>query len=230
MPVPPSDSDCLWLAERGASRHPLDRTLLLAAVAEPAVAWADRPLGARDACLMALRCAWFGPSLDAVLACRACGELLSLQFDLSRLAEPATADDDPVNVQGQRFRQPTTRDLAAITGLLDVDDAAEALLCRLALDGVPAGWSNAERAEVGSALDAADPLACLTLDVTCEHCGHGFVAPLDIATTLWEELAAHAARVIDDVHLLASAYGWTEPQVLAMSPARRGLYKQRLLQ
>ncbi len=225
----PGDSDCLLLAERGATRHPLDRALLLAAVAQPEIDWADRPLGARDVCLIALRCAWFGPSFDAVLACKACGELLSLQVDLRRFAEPASESDSPVNVQGLRFRRPTTRDLAAITGRLDVDDAAEALLQRLALDGVPAGWSSDERAEVEAALDAADPLAHLTLDVSCEHCGHGFAAPLDIATALWEELAAHTARVIDDVHLLATAYGWTEPQILAMSPARRGLYKQRLL-
>jgi hypothetical protein len=31
------------------------------------------------------------------------------------------------------------------------------------------------------------------------------------------------------VHLLAGAYGWSEGQVLAMTPARRALYKQRVL-
>ncbi|MBC7992310.1 MAG: hypothetical protein H7Z15_03590, partial [Rhizobacter sp.] len=59
-PLPLSDNECLALVERGTPRHPLDRALLLAAVAEPGVAWADRSLGLRDACLMRLRSAWFG--------------------------------------------------------------------------------------------------------------------------------------------------------------------------
>lgn len=226
--MPLADADCLLLAEQGATRHPLDRALLLAHTAEPGTVWADRPLGARDACLIGLRCAWFGPRFDAVLVCKACGQLLTLQMDLRQFV-PAQWDDEPVTVAGFRFRRPTTRDLAAVTERIDVDDAAEQLCRRLALDAWLADGTAPSREAIDAALDAADPLADLSLDVACDHCGQVQRAPLDIAATLWDELSTQAARVIDDVHLLAGAYGWSEGQVLAMTPARRALYKQRVL-
>ena len=222
-----SDTDCLALVERGAVRHPLDRALLLAAVADPGVAWADRPLGVRDACLMGLRSTWFGPWFDAVLACPACARLLSLRVDLRGFSERAIDDDAPVAVAGARYRRPTTRDLAALVGRLDVDDAAALLLQRLVLD-VAAALTSEQRVAVEAALDAADPLAHVALDVACEHCNHRFSAPLDIAVSLWDDLAAQAERVIDDVHTLAAAYGWNETEILAMPAARRALYKQRV--
>jgi hypothetical protein len=47
------DPHCLALYEQGLTRHPIDRALLLAATADGAD-WADRPLGERDAQLIAL--------------------------------------------------------------------------------------------------------------------------------------------------------------------------------
>lgn len=227
-----TDAHSLALLERGASRHPLDRALLLAAQAEPEIAWADRPLGARDACLIGLRCRWFGAGFDAVVACSACSELLSLQVDLRALVSDAAAVDAvSVLVDGVRFRAPTTRDLAALArdaNGSDIDGAAELLLQRLALDPVPDGWGRDELAAVERALDAADPLAHVTLDVACEHCGQREPRAIDIAACLWDDVAAQAERALDDVHLLAGAYGWSESEILAMPPARRALYRSRV--
>jgi len=35
--------------------------------------------------------------------------------------------------------------------------------------------------------------------------------------------------LLDDIHLLASAYGWTEDEVLRLSPMRREAYVRRVL-
>ena len=225
--MPLGDSQCLALVERGATRHPLDRALLLAAVAEAGVDWADRPLGQRNARLLALRCEWFGPWFDAVLACQACAKLLSLHVDLRAIGERAVADDSPVSAGGASFRRPTTRDLAALVGQPDIASATSALLRRLALGEPGAHWTDAERSALDGSLDDADPLAHIALEVDCEHCACRFTTPLDIGASLWDELAAQAERVIDDVHVLAAAYSWSEAEILAMSTARRALYKQR---
>jgi hypothetical protein len=45
---------------------------------------------------------------------------------------------------------------------------------------------------------------------------------------LWEEIASRAQRLMDDVHVLAQGYGWTEPEVLALSDARRTAYLERV--
>jgi hypothetical protein len=223
-----SDSRCLALWERGAARHPLDRALLLAAAAAPEVAWADRPLGARDAALLALRCEWFGATFEAQVGCPACGESLAFTLDLREFAPRAPRDEAPVTVGTARFRRPTSRDLAALVDAAGVDAAAQALLERLALDGVRA-WSAEERSAIEAALDAADPLAHVTLDLACAHCAHRWPAPLDIGSSLWDELAASAEQLLDEVHALAGAYGWSEPEILALPAARRQRYIERVL-
>ncbi len=44
------------------------------------------------------------------------------------------------------------------------------------------------------------------------------------ATQLWREIHAWAKRQLDEVHTLASAYGWSEADILAMSASRRRRY------
>ena len=77
---------------------------------------------------------------------------------------------------------------------------------------------------IAEAVEAADPGADLTLDVACPECGGATRAELDIASYLWTELDAWARDVLLDVHLLATAYGWSEPEILALSPTRRRYY------
>lgn len=238
--MPLTDAQSLALYDEGAARHAIDRALLLAAVADPAVDWADVPLGRRDAALLALRCDWCGPHFEAVQACPACGEPMSLALDLRALpqADAAAAGVEvEVEVAGARFRLPTTRDLAALASQArdeasaeDIDAAAEALLRRLALQPPPeGGWPAAQRAAVEAALDAADPLAHVALEARCGQCGHAWPAALDLASALWDEVAARARQAAWQVHLLASAYGWPEHEILAMPAARRELYLQQVV-
>jgi len=46
----------------------------------------------------------------------------------------------------------------------------------------------------------------------------------DILTYLWSEIEDWAQRLLLEVHTLALAYGWSERDILAMSPRRRRLY------
>lgn len=224
------DLRCLALYEAGVGRHPIDRALLLAASGggtQDAHDWSDLPLGVRDGRLMALRCGWFGARFDARVACPACKAMLALSLDLRAFADRRAprAPPDHVVVAGARFRCPTSRDMAALAGMDDVGAAAQALLRRVALDGEPdGGWRDAARAAIDQALDEADPLAHVTVSTTCQACAHAWTTTLDIAATLWDELASRAGDVVHQVHRLASAYGWSERDILSMPAARRALY------
>jgi hypothetical protein len=77
---------------------------------------------------------------------------------------------------------------------------------------------------MAEAAAAADPGADIGLDVPCSECGYRAKAVFDIASSLWAELDSWARGTLFDVHVLAAAYGWTEPEVLALSPARRRRY------
>ncbi len=77
---------------------------------------------------------------------------------------------------------------------------------------------------VSAAAEEADPHADVRMAAPCPECGHRLSVELDIASYLWDELDSWARSTLLDVHLLACAYGWTEPDVLALSPLRRRYY------
>jgi hypothetical protein len=70
----------------------------------------------------------------------------------------------------------------------------------------------------------ADPLADIQIAISCPACAQGWRAAFDILTFLWSEIEAWAWRMLSDVHTLASAYGWCERDILALSPTRRQFY------
>jgi hypothetical protein len=71
---------------------------------------------------------------------------------------------------------------------------------------------------------AADPLAEILLSFDCPNCGACFQESLDLASFLWAEVEDRARRMLREVHALASAYGWSEAQILSLGPARREIY------
>ncbi len=238
-------STLLSLWERGASRHALDRSALLAAAARPdwaAQEIADLPLGAINTSLLRLRSATFGPRIAGHADCRQCGQRLAFTVDTRQLLPPDADgndndnDNDDANssdcaapretvVAGLRLRAPSLRDLASVADQTDARQAARVLLARCTLAGDLAQIDDAALRQVEDALDALDPQADLVLALQCVACGHaGGGAQLDPGALLWDEIDAHARLLLGEVHRLASAYGWSEAEILALGPARRSAY------
>jgi hypothetical protein len=46
----------------------------------------------------------------------------------------------------------------------------------------------------------------------------------DAGSFFWSELGAWARRLLHEIHSLARAYGWSESEILTLSPARRQAY------
>lgn len=226
----PSERELLDLWGSGLARHPIDRALLLCAWARPDVA-AERlallPLGSVNDGLLRLRCAMFGPRVEACIACDHCGEMMEVALDIADMlgdAGRATAPPDHA-IEGFRFRPPDSRDLAAIAGETDVDAAADRLLERCCIARPAEGAAPASvRESAEDWMEAADPLSDLRLHVTCDACGHAWSAELDPGVLLWDEVQRGAREVLGQVHRLAGAYGWTEAEILALSPQRRSAY------
>ncbi|WP_225847547.1 hypothetical protein [Streptomyces sp. HPF1205] len=223
--------------EAGLAAGNVSRALLLHAAARPAAATAELmavPVGQRDADLYELRAALFGDRMNVRVTCRQCAE--EMEFDLAarRIAATEGASRDEFTVEhgewNVRFRLPTTGDLA-VAETAPAARAATMLAerCVLAADrageAVEAGQLPEDvRQRVAAAAAEADPRADVTLKVACPSCGHQAAAELDIASYLWAELDAWARGTLLDVHLLATAYGWSEPEILALSPLRRRYY------
>jgi hypothetical protein len=231
-----SSADFFSLWERGRHLHPLDRGLLAIYTAFPETrgeSVADWPLGRRNRALVQLRCSCFGPALRCWTACPQCGE----KIDLSLAAENVASrqDEEPpveqtVTVNGEVFRLPTSRALAHVAQEMadegHVETAAFALLrsCRVAQEPSEKTWSEEELENIGDRMAEADPLAEILLSFQCPACTATCHEALDLPTFLWAEIDSLVRRLLQEVHTLASAYGWSEREILSLSDARRRLY------
>jgi hypothetical protein len=227
-----SDTDLFRVWESGNRLHPLDRALVTLGAAFPQTPYerlADWPLGRRNKALLELRCTCFGSRLRALATCGSCGEKLEFDIDARVIAGADMRHGDDVQeaivVNGRTFRLPTSRDLARAVKAISSRSAAADILdsCWTTADG-NAAWSDEEIEEIGEHMALADPLAEISLQLHCPECGRQWQESLDIASFIWEEIEARVRRLILAVHTLASAYGWSETEILSLSEHRRALY------
>lgn len=217
--------------ESGRDCHPLDRSLLLFALASPELSTAtlaDRSLGERNVALLTLHRVLFGDLLPASVDCPQCIE--KLEFSLSAASLCHSDSDRPalIEIEGLLVRLPTTRDLATIAGERDVGTAIQKLLISLietAGAAVPVGFAE----KVVKAFETASPDIDLALDLTCPDCAHRWTEPFDVASYLWTEVEREARFLFDEVDVLARTYGWPERDILSLTPARRAAYLERSL-
>jgi hypothetical protein len=231
--------------EEGRGRTLTDRALRLLAAACPGEtpeSLLALPVGRRDARLLRLREWTFGPRFVSLARCPACGERLELGFttaDVDAAADadalvPAGAELDVAEDGWQvTFRLPTSADVAA---LAEGAGARDRLLERCVVSSRRNGRSRPVNRIPAHLLDAvvrrmgeADPQADVHTRLACPACAHGWDAVFDIVSFFWAEIEAWAHRTLRDVHVLASAYGWGEAEILALSPARRQLYLEMVL-
>jgi hypothetical protein len=227
----PSESELLSLWERGLARHPIDRALLLCSWARPELPGerlAGLPLGVVNTALLRMRARLFGPRIELQVRCEQCGEQLAVGLVVDELLADADQGDDrgEVDVGAFRFRVPDSRDMASVASELDAEAAALRLLerCCIAHPGTAVPALAAMLGDVEARLEVADPIADLRLAVSCEACGHAWDTTLDAGALLWDEVRRHAEGLLGQVAALARAYGWTERDVLALSPRRRAAY------
>ncbi len=232
-----TEAGLLTVWEAGQGRDIVERALVLAAAggADPASV-ADLALGRREELVLALLERSFGTTFPCAVTCPSCGEELELDLNVDDVRAARPGGERRVEIDGFElgFRLITSRDLLAVRGTAD---ARRGLLGRVLTTATRKGLTVSvdelpERVldALDAALAAQDPQADVRLDLDCASCGHEWASPFDVTTHLWAELDAYARRLLHDVHVLASAYGWSEDEVLAVSPARRQCYLELVAQ
>ncbi|WP_128913970.1 phage baseplate protein [Granulicella sibirica] len=193
-------------------------------------------IGQRDGLLLALQASTFGPELTALSTCPRCRTAVEVAVEVAQLKQAATlsslsgTESTAIIVRdGREFqvRRPNSSDLAAADGM-EPEQAASKILARcVTSEGVrvDATKLSAETVEqLTEKMAALDPQAECVLEVACAACESSWLERLDIVAFLWSELDAWAKRTLREVHALASAYGWTETEVLSLSASRRQVY------
>jgi hypothetical protein len=196
--------------------------------------------GERNAMLAGLHAQLFGRTLDLVSHCPACATVVEFSADCQVLgaqaAPRARAGPHSFETHGHaiEFRMPDDADIAQCAAAgEDPDCFARLLLERCVLGCRREGAAVATAALPPEVLDALsvhmetlDPGASLSFALACPQCQARWQAPLDIGDALWQKVQAAAERLLLDIDLLARSYGWTESEVLRLSPLRRAAYLQ----
>jgi hypothetical protein len=240
-----SAADVLDVVDAAADADAAARGRALLAVACP-----DLPdegldavtLGQRDARILALRCATLGDPLAARVGCPACGASLSVRVPRSHVTPRPVGElaECMVRVEASGVvviaRPPDGAALAAACACPDVTLARAALVRACVIEARAAGepvdpltLDPAVLEAVGEAIVEAEPEVELRLPMTCASCAHEWAPVLDIVHFFWRELTVAASQLVDEIHQLATGYGWTEDQVLRLPSRRRRRYVERLL-
>jgi hypothetical protein len=211
------------------------------------------PLGRRDAALFDLHAALFGPALTAAARCPSCGEQidLSLSTDQLRVEGATAAANGCLASDGWQvdWRLPNSLDLAAAAScatsasasssasdIAGDEGAAQRVLLQRCVQSVRRQGATLDSAalppflvqQLAADMAAADPQALTELALQCPACLHSWTEVFDIGAFLMQRLAHWAETTLDQVHVLARAYGWTEAETLGLSPIRRAQYLARV--
>jgi T4 bacteriophage base plate protein len=241
-----SASDVVYVWEVGRQKHPIDRALLLLALAFPSlspVALSALTIGQRNIQLLLLRQSTLGPQASCFVQCPRCNEKLEFSIDLLALLPSNVATPVEPGESGERvhtlcvdafnlsLRMPTSADLASVVGCPDEKEGRRLLIERcvvqaakdeqaVAIENLPENVLEA----LTDAIIEHDPLIEMEFALDCPACQHSWTTLFDIVSFFWTELDALAKRLLRDVHTIASAYGWRESDILALSAARRQFY------
>jgi hypothetical protein len=226
--------------EENQRRHPVRRGLALLAEICPEAScddWCARAVGARDRRLLELHEHLFGGELRTVTACPKCSEQLESDFEAGQLSSVQPERNEEALRMEHRgyvidYRLPSSADLLEVIERAEpAGDRASALLERCVSDVLcgeqriePRSLPSEVRSQLEATMAELDPLADVRIALQCPACEHRWELGFDIVTYVWSELDDWAQRTLAHVHVLASAYGWSEAAILALSPTRRQLY------
>lgn len=220
-----------WVA--GAGADSLERPLLLldrAGAGAPDVMW-GWTVGRRDARLIELCEKTFGSLAEGTTPCPGCETPVEISFPLSEIqsdhgdagASFEVGFDDGRRI---RFRLPTSADLRRAWQARSAEEGARLLAAGCVLDDAAAdqALSDAMVEALGAAMAERDRQSDVRLEALCPVCGSTLTLVFDIADYVWKKVAMAGRQLVAEVHQLASAYGWSEAEVLAVPAARRQRY------
>lgn len=244
-----SASELLDIWEFGQSQRPVEKALMLlqAACPESSIeSLARLSIGERDSLLLNLRELTFGRLVTSVVVCSNCEERLELEFSAEEIRvrnETKHVEASSIYLNGYEisFRLPNSLDLLDLStdDDLNSDDcllsSRRKLLERTILkissrdEEIPMeNLTNNMEGAIVKKMSELDPQADIHIAVSCPSCGHEWQSIFDIVSFFWSEINNWAWRTLREVHALASAYGWSEAEILAMRETRRQLYLEML--
>jgi hypothetical protein len=202
--------------------------------------WWNQTLSARIAALLRIACATAETSsLRAPLRCTAaaCQQPFEIELPLAALLESAPTTPGellPFTLpQGHplTLRRPTGHDQVAWRTLRPRSrtEALQTIVRSLVVDGdwpldadTTAFASTLE--SLANAMEDFDPLVSFRVHTACPHCNSIIDTPVDLEALAIDQLHRTQRALLREVHQLATRYGWSEADTLAVPAWRRAHY------
>lgn len=234
-----SSSELLKIWENGFKQTITERTIVILTAALPTLTLTDihaLTIGERNQHLLRIRERVFGVHIPCTSHCPHCGDAVEFTLDTEQLTTPTQpATDFVCSMAGNTytFRLITCHDLL-LAAQQPTLIAAERLLIEQCLATTESRIDITQLSDhdiqlLSEQLKRHDPQAELLVNLSCPVCTKSWETAFDIATFLWEEIAALAKQLLTEVHCLAQAYGWDEATVLALSQKRRQYYLSQVM-
>lgn len=220
----------IWETRRGATMTRRALALLTASLPDTdSSRIASLPIGVRDQLLLRLRSACFGGRLECLCHCPKCEETAEFSTAIGDLLVSENAQtqyENAIEVDGReiKVRPVNSHDLLGLEGRQSEDRVIGLLRrCTSGLDQ-PLSLSKDVIDQLSETLGKLDPGADIKFSLSCPACNHLWSSTFDIASYLWAEIEMAARRLLPEIHALARSYGWSEKEILALSPTRRRSY------
>ena len=235
----PTASDLLETWEIGLEQSALKGLLVLLTKTfdlPDADAAAQQSIGERDAELLQLREELFGTKLVNKAHCPKCAETLEWEMNTREMQIQTPPFESPPRVYDLeappfrlRFRLPNSKDILTPAAY------ARHILLDCILEVTDDGKDFPKKDLPASVLDSLskdmekkDPQAHITMVLTCAACAEIFTVVFDIVNYLWAEIDNWAKHMLQEIFVLARAFGWSERDIISMSAHRRKLYLDML--
>lgn len=240
---PPTVLELLTVWENSIDQTLLQKTLNLLSLACPEIdsdSVARLSIGERDARLLLLREWLFGPQLINMADCPECSMRIEWNTDIKDIRlQPIQQQQNTkrefsldVDEFSIRFRLPNSFDILTVFANGAEQPATPSKLLTLCLLETQCNGEVCEVNELpdrvlealSHRMEEEDPQADIRMNLSCPHCSHQWEVQFDIESYLWTEINRWTERILQDVHILANAYGWSEHDILNLSPVRRQTY------
>jgi hypothetical protein len=172
--------------------------------------------------------------VEGTAVCTECSTPFETRFPLAELLAlsdqgPATAQ---LEVDGLRIvvRAPSADQVSQLAQTHGpVETLRQALIGLCVVSCTDGAGTSVEvpvhaHGRIAAAVESLDPLAAVSIHLSCPDCGAELDLNFDPAEFVWTEVDTAARHLLWEVDQIARVYHWRESDILAMSPARRRTY------
>jgi len=200
-------------------------------------------IGERDARLLVLREWMFGKRMQHVSHCPACKEKVEWETNTTdlRVQNFENTPEEKIlqtsdNAFEIKFRLINSRDIMEVMKDNPTSENISNKLLRNCIIEVNKDGEKMNKEEVPivvlrsleNEMTKLDPQADIQMTLDCPACKHKWSVGFDIVSWFLTEINHWAKQMLQEVFLLARFFGWSEKDILNMTPRRRSLYLQMI--